>query len=163
MRRRWMLVGLMVAAMASAAMADGSQHLWARARKAAPAATVRPSAVRPQAAIGLGSPGIFCPDMADSAVGVHDLGWIPVGMTVIVTVESYSDAPFDPVAAVAVVNLGLGFGNTAKVQTFYDNDSGGDGDAQITFVTTQAGTYLLFVTDNAGKTQGCYRYRVDIG
>jgi hypothetical protein len=101
--------------------------------------------------------------MSDDAVGVHDLGWIPVGFNVAITVESYTENAFDPVAAVIVASLGQKAGNAVKVTTFYDNDSAGDKDARVSFVTPQAGTYLLLVTDFPAQTGGCYRYQAEIG
>ena len=83
-------------------------------------------------------------------------------MTVEVNVESYSDNEFDPVAAVVVASLGLAGGNSIKTNTFFDNDSGGGKDARISFVTPQAGTYVLFVADNSVKFPGCYRYQASI-
>ena len=124
-------------------------------------APVRPI-TRPQAEIGGPASGIYCPDMTEKAVGLHDLGWLPSGRDVTVVVESVTGAPFDPVATVIVVGLGVPAGNTAKATTFYDNDSGGDKDPQIAFVTPQEGTYVLLVGDNSGSGGGCYRYQVSI-
>ena len=145
------------------ASTDAGQHRWkGPARASVRAEPIRPVAIGPRASIGGGSAGVYCPDMTEAAVGVHDLGWIPAGMNLAVTVESYSDNGFDPVAGVIVPSLGSPAGNTLKTATFYDNDSGGDRDARVSFTTPQAGTYLLVVTDYAGKTPGCYRYQADI-
>jgi hypothetical protein len=46
--------------------------------------------------------GLYCPDLSEGAVGVHDLGWIPAGLNVKINVESYSQNEFDQVAAVMV-------------------------------------------------------------
>ena len=124
-------------------------------------APVRPI-TGPQAEIAGPASGIYCPDMTEKAVGLHDLGWLPSGRDVTVVVESVTGAPFDPVATVIVVGLGVPAGNSAKATTFYDNDSGGDRDPQIAFVTPQEGTYLLLVGDNSGSGGGCYRYQVSI-
>ena len=61
-----------------------------------------------------------------------------------------------------VVSLGLPAGGTAKATTFYDNDSGGDKDPQITFTTPVDGTYFLLVGDNSGSGPGCYRYQMTV-
>jgi len=101
--------------------------------------------------------------MTEGAVGVHDLGWVPAGVNVEVNVESYTiNAAFDPVASVVVATLGVPGGNNIKTTTFYDNDSGGNKDAKVTFVAPQAGTYILLVTDNSGTSGGCYRYQAGI-
>lgn len=142
----------------SVATAVASQHEWvpARGRDA-----LRPAAVTPQAVLGPAT-GVYCPDMSEGAFGVHDLGWIPSGLNVEINVESYSRNEFDPVAAVVVATMGVPGANNIKTTTFYDNDSGGGKDVRITFVTPQAATYVLFVTDNSGKTPGCYRYQAFI-
>lgn len=155
---------LVVGCVAFAASTDADQHRWKSSVKSqGRSEPIRAVTAGPRAAIGGGSAGVYCPDMSQAAVGVHDLGWIPAGLNVAVTVESYSEAPFDPVAGVLVPSLGAPAGNSLKTATFYDNDSGGEGDARISFVTPQAGTYLLVVTDYTGKTPGCYRYQADIG
>jgi hypothetical protein len=140
------------------------QHRWkSEPRASTRAEPIRPATAGPRASIGGGSNGIYCPDLSDDAIGVHDLGWIPAGMNVAVTVESYSDNAFDPVAEVMVAALGEKAGNMVKTTTFYDNDSGGDKDARVSLTTAQAGTYLLLVSDYAGKNPGCYRYQTEIG
>jgi hypothetical protein len=58
--------------------------------------------------------------------------------------------------------VGQKAGNTVKTAAFYDNDSGGDKDAMIDFVTPHTGNYLLVVGDYADVTTGCYRYEVTI-
>ena len=139
-----------------------AQHLWrSPARTSGATGPIRPITVRPQA-IGLGSNGIYCPDMSDGAVGVHDLGWIPAGLNVTATVENSTMTAFDPAAAVIVATVGEVAGNAVKTTTFYDNDSAGEKNARITFVTPVQGTYLLLVTDFPGKLPGCYRYQVDV-
>ena len=141
---------------------QAGQHLWkSPAKPSGQSEAIRPVTVRPQS-IGGGSNGIYCPDMTEDAVGVHDLGWLPAGRNVTVLVESNVSNGFDPVAAVVVATLGEKAGNTVKTNTFYDNDSGGDKNARVSFVTPQNGTYLLLVTDYPGKSPGCYRYQVDI-
>ena len=118
-----------------------TKHGWKSPAKASGRAEpIRPTATNP---VGRSANGIYCPDMSDDAVGVHDLGWLPSGFNVAITVESYSENAFDPVAAVIVANVGQKAGNAVKVTTFYDNDSAGDKDARVSFVTPQAGTYLL--------------------
>ena len=96
-----------------AANTAAGQHRWKPSVKASGRSeAVRPITIRPMAAISGGANRVYCPDMADGAVGVHDLGWIPSGLNVAVTVESFSDAPFDPVAAVVVATVGENAGNT---------------------------------------------------
>ena len=53
-------------------------------------------------------------------------------------------------------------GDTVRTVTFYDNDSGGEKDARIEFVTPQSGNYFLLVGDNPDSVTGCYRYEVAI-
>jgi len=116
----------------------------------------------PQATISGPSSGVYCPDMVEKAVGLHDLGWLPAGRDVTVVVDAVGSAPFDPVATVLVVSLGVPSGGTAKTTTFYDNDSGGDKDPQIAFTTPQDGTYFLLVGENSGSGVGCYRYQLSV-
>ena len=108
--------------------------------------------------------GIYCPDMTENAVGMHDLGWLPAGVNVTVNVarSGPADSTFDPVAAVVVASLGVTAGGTIKTSTFYDNDSGGEKDARITFVAPQRGTYFLLIGENSGSGGGCYRYQVSV-
>lgn len=113
----------------------------------------------PRAAIGGPANGVYCAAPWDNGIAVHDLGFIPAGFNVSVTVESFSDN-FNPVAAVLVPSIGQMAGNTIKTTTFYDDDSGGDGDPQVDFVAPQAGTYLLMVNDLTDTTPGCYRYQM---
>ena len=117
---------------------------------------------RPEAIIGGDANGIYCAHQAENGVGIHDIGAIPAGMHVVVVVESYTEE-FDPVAAVVSPALGARVANTVNLVSFYDNDSGGDRDAKIDFVTPRAGNYLLFVGDNTDAVAGCYRYQVIIG
>ena len=155
-----LIVGCIVIAAGTAA----AQHRWKPSMKQRDKSeTVRPIIASPRASIGGAANGIYCPDMTDDAMGVHDLGWLPAGLNMIVTVESYADNGFDPVAAVVATTLGEKAANNVKTTTFYDNDSGGDKDVHISFVTPQQGTYLLLVGDFAGKSPGCYRYQVAIG
>ena len=122
-------------------------------------APVRPI-TSPQATISGPASGLYCPDMADKAVGLHDMGWLPAGRDVTVVVDG--DGSFDPVATVLVVSLGVPSGGTAKTTTFYDNDSGGEKDPQIAFTTPQDGSYFLLVAENSGSGGGCYRYQVSV-
>lgn len=124
-------------------------------------APVRPI-TSPQATISGPSSGVYCPDMFDKAVGMHDLGWLPAGRDVTVVLDAFGSDQFDPVATVLVVGLGVPSGGTAKTTTFYDNDSGGDKDPQIAFTTPQDGTYFLLVGENSGSGAGCYRYQVSV-
>jgi hypothetical protein len=117
---------------------------------------------RRRAAIGGDANGVYCAHPAENGVGVHDLGALPSGLHVVVTVESYTDG-FNPVAGVVVPMLGERAANTIKVGTFYDNNSGGENDAKIDFVTLQAGNYVLFVGDFTDGVAGCYRYQLLIG
>jgi hypothetical protein len=128
---------------------------WARATQ------TRYLVTRPRATVGGEANGIYCTSPVENGVGVHDLGGIPTGMRVVVTVESYSDG-FDPVAAVVVPTIGSKASNNVRLTNFYDNDSGGDGDARIEFVTPQGGVYILLVNDFTDEEVGCYRYQVRI-
>jgi len=140
-----------------------AQRGWTLPGKPSGSLTTRSRAVvaRPQASIGGGANGVYCTAQVENSVGIHHLGGIPAGLTVTVTVESYSDG-FNPVAAVIVPTLGEKAANDLKMATFYDNDSGGDGDARITFVTPQTGDYILLVGDYTDATAGCYRYEVTL-
>ena len=166
-RRRRLLVGLAIGtAVFAAAGLEAAQRGWVLRVKpeASSASTTRATALvsRPQAIIGADANGIYCAHQAENGVGIHDIGAIPAGMHVVVTVESYTEE-FDPVAAVVSPALGARVANTVNLVSFYDNDSGGDRDAKIDFVTPRAGNYLLFVGDNTDAVAGCYRYQVIIG
>ena len=119
-------------------------------------------AVRPQATIGSDANGICCISPATNGVGIHDLGAIPTGMDVVVTVDSYTDG-FNSVAGVIVPTLGQKASNNVRSANFYDDDSGGSGDPKIDFVTPQEGNYILLVGDYTDTVVGCYRYQLLIG
>ena len=153
-------VVLTVGFLVLAASTEGGQHRWTR--PAGEAAPVQPITISQQAVIQGSSNGIYCPDMTEHAVGVHDLGWMPAGVDVTVTVVSSGPSTFDPVAAVMVASVGATAGGNVKVNTFYDNDSGGDKDPRVAFVAPQEGTYFLLVGENSGNGGGCYRYQVSI-
>jgi len=131
-------------------------------RAKAPAGRSGVVKARPQASIGPDANGLYCTSPMENGVGIHDLGGIPAGVHVVVTVESYSDG-FDPVAAVVVPQIGQKASNTIKLTNFYDNDSGGEGDSRIDFVAPQEGNYILVVGDLTDANVGCYRYQVLIG
>jgi hypothetical protein len=126
-------------------------------------ATGRPASlvVGPRAEIGGQANGIYCTPSTINGVGIHDLGGLPSGVSVTVTVEGLSEG-FDPAAAVVVPMVGEAAGNNIRTTTYYDNDSGGDRDAKIAFVTSQPGSFVLFVNDFTDKTPGCYRYEVSL-
>ncbi|MGH9255490.1 MAG: hypothetical protein ACRD3C_13095 [Vicinamibacterales bacterium] len=115
--------------------------------------------VGPRASIGGGANGVYCTAPWTNGIAVHDLGFMPAGFNITVTVESFSEN-FNPVAAVVVPALGQLAGNTIKTTTFYDDDSGGDQDPRLEFVAPQDGTYLLMVNDLTDGAVGCYRYQV---
>lgn len=143
--------------------ADGAQRGWpvtAKKQAAQFAAIQRAEPITgPRAAIGGPANGLYCAAPWDNGIAVHDLGFIPAGFNVSVTVEGFSDN-LNPVAAVLVPSIGQPAGNTIKTTTFYNDDSGGDGDARVEFVAPQAGTYLLMVNDLTDATPGCYRYQM---
>jgi hypothetical protein len=141
------------------ATAVAAQHQWNSPASASDSLRVR--VVQPRAVLGPAS-GVYCPDMSEGAFGVHDLGWVPAGLSIEINVESYSQNDFDPVAAVMAASMGVPGANSIKATTFYDNDSGGGKDVKISFVSPQASTYVLLVTDNSGKAAGCYRYQASI-
>jgi hypothetical protein len=93
---------------------------------------------------------------------VHNLGFLPSGIPVTVTVEGFSEG-FNPVAAVLVATVGSSAGNNVRTTTFYDDDSGGEGDPRVQFTTPVGGTYLLLVNDLTDAVVGCYRYQVVTG
>jgi hypothetical protein len=105
---------------------------------------------------------VYCYDTTENGAGVHDLGWIPAGLSVDLDVESFSPNAFDPVATVVLAVMGAAGGNNVKTTTFYDNDSGGGTSPHVSFVTPQAGTYVLLVSDQSGQQTGCYRYQVNV-
>jgi len=159
-------LGFALALALFAAGIEASQRGWVLAMKA-PAERTNPGradsiAIGPQASIGGDAGGIYCVTPVENGVRTHDLGGLPAGIRVVVTVEGFTQG-FDPVAAVSVVSLGEKAANNVKVTNFYDNDSGGEGDARIDFVTPQAGIYLLHVGDFTDATAGCYRYHVLLG
>lgn len=119
---------------------------------------VRP--IRPHAEISGPADGIHCTAATDNGVGVHNLGFIPSGVPLAITVESFSSQDFDPVAAVVVATLGENGGNNVRTTTYYDDNAGGDKDPRIELVTPVGGTYLLLVNDLRDAVVGCYRYQV---
>src|SRR5688572_19042602 len=99
---------------------SGKKQVWQP-----PRATNRAEPIaRPRASIGGGANGVYCSAQWDNGIAVHDLGYVPSGLKVSVTVESFSEG-FNPVAAVLVATIGQAAGNTIKTTTFYDDDSGG--------------------------------------
>jgi hypothetical protein len=157
-------VVLMIAAIA--ALSGGSLHgqraAVGGAKAIAPPSPIRSGVVRPirpRAEITGPADGIHCTAATDNGVGVHNLGFLPAGLSAALTVESFSQ-DFDPVAAVIVATLGENGGNTIRTTTFYDDNSGGDKDPRIEFVTPVGGTYLLLVNDLRDAVVGCYRYQL---
>lgn len=138
-----------------------AQRGWSMPGKASGRSGTRSGAVvaGPQASIGGAANGVYCVPPTENGVGIHHLGGIPAGLNVTVTVESYSDG-FNPAAAVVVATVGEKAANNVKVTTFYDNDSGGEGDSRITFVAPQTGNYILLVGDFTDAVAGCYRYEI---
>ena len=164
MTRSWIGGLVVIGAMVTLGAGLGAaQRGWTMLGKSSDRATARSGALvaRPQASIGGAANGVYCTPNTENGVGIHDLGGLPAGLRVTATVESYSDG-FDPAAAVVGAMVGQKAGNTVKTATFYDNDSGGDNDARIEFVTPQAGNYLLLVGDYTDVSAGCYRYEVAI-
>jgi len=162
MTRNWTigLIGIGAVVMLGAGL-QGAQRGWTMPGKSSGRPTMRSGALvaRPQASIGGGANGVYCTPITDNGVGIHHIGGIPAGLSVTVTVESYSDG-FNPAAAVVVAMVGEKAGNTVKTTTFYDNDSGGENDSKLDFVTPQAGNYILLVGDYTDAFAGCYRYEV---
>ena len=159
-------VGLVLGLALFAAGIEASQRGRVLAVKG-PAQTMVPTrggaiTIGPQADIGGDAAGLYCATPVENGVKTHDLGGLPAGIRVVVTVEGFS-VGFDPVAAVSVVSLGQKAANNVRFTNFYDNDSGGEGDARVEFVTPQSGIYVLHVGDFADATAGCYRYHVLLG
>lgn len=159
------ITGLLVAAgcVLLAAGIEAGQRGWTLAFKPAAisqGAVSRALSVRAQASIGADANGIYCTPLTDNAMGVHDLGSLPAGLRVSVVVEGLAPDQFNPVAAVIVALLGDSGANTVKPTTFYDDDSGGDGDPRLEFVTPHAGNYILMVGDKTDASAGCYRYQM---
>ena len=156
------LIGMSGALLLLAAGVEARQRGWiAMTKSSTEISGSRVLSSRPQAAIAGGANGIYCSPQTENGVRVHDLGFLPVGLAVTVTVESYSEG-FDPAAAVIVATVGSKAANNVKTTTFYDNDSGGNKDSRIQFVTPQAGNYLLLVNDFTDAVAGCYRYQVTV-
>ena len=164
MTRNW-INGLVVigAVVTLGAGLVAAQRGWTIPGKSSGRSTARSSAVvaRPQASIGGAANGVYCTPNTENGVGIHHIGGIPAGLNVTVTVESFSDG-FNPAAAVVVALVGEKAANNVKVSTFYDNDSGGEGDSKVTFVAPQTGDYILLVGDYTDVSTGCYRYEVAI-
>lgn len=158
-----LIVGLGLLAVTATTVVAQHGHGWIPPARQASVNPARPVTSIPQALSGAASSGLYCPDMADHAVGVHELGWLPTGVSITVIVSrSSASTELDPVAALVVVSMGSTAGNTIKPTTYYDNDSGGEKDAKLDIVTTQEGTYMLLVGDNSGSAGGCYRYQVSV-
>jgi hypothetical protein len=157
------VIVLLVAA--AVLVVEAAQRPWIVPLKPGASTASRSSflrAVHPDASIGSNANGIYCASPATNGVGIHDLGAIPIGLHVTVTVHSYSDG-FNPVAAVLVPTLGQKASNNVRVTNFYDDDSGGGGDPKVDFVTPQEGNYILVVGDYTDSVAGCYRYQLQIG
>jgi hypothetical protein len=145
-----------------AAATASAQHQRSFSKKVLSAQEPARPISAPQATISGPANGLYCPDMDDKAVGLHDLGWMPAGRAVSVTVSAIAPATFDPVATVFVTTLGVPGGGTAQTTNFYDNDSGGGKDPQISFTSPTDGTYFLLVGENSGVGGGCYRFQVNV-
>jgi hypothetical protein len=164
MTRRTLAIAVVAILATYVATAEGVQRPWLglgkkqTARPARAAARLEPQ-VRPRAQIGGGANGVYCTAPWTNGITVHDLGFMPAGVGVAVTVEGISP-DFNPVAAILVPSIGQAAANTIKTTTFYDDDSGGDSDPRVEFVTPTDGTYLLMVNDLTDATVGCYRYQV---
>lgn len=156
---------LLVCLMLVAAGMEAAQRGWVLPLKASgsigPAPRLGFLRASPRATVGSDANGVYCTSPSDNGVGIHDIGAIPNGLHVVITVESYSDG-FDPVAAVVAPTLGQKASNNVHITTFYDNNSGGGSDSKIDFVTPQAGNYILLVGDYPDTVVGCYRYQVRI-
>ena len=162
MTRKWINGLVVLGAVATlGAVLSAAQRGWTLPGKSSGGSTARSSAIvaKPQASIGGAANGVYCTPASDNGVGIHHIGGIPAGLNVTVTVQSNS-VGFNPVAAVVVALVGEKAGNTVKVSTFYDNDSGGQGDAKVDFVAPQTGDYILLVGDYTDTSTGCYRYEV---
>lgn len=164
MTRIWTSRIFMVGAVFALGVGLGAaQRGWTMPGKSPGGSTPSSSALvaRPQASIVGPANGLYCTPATDNGVGVHDLGGLAAGLRVTVTVDSYNSG-FDPVAAVVGATMGLGAGDTIRTVTFYDNDSGGEKDSRIEFVTPHSGNYFLLVGDYPDAVTGCYRYEVVI-
>lgn len=160
MDRQTTLVALGVALLIGVTI-QGAQRGWVVSLKSSADARQGAAIVGPRAEIGGQANGIYCTPQTTNGVSVHDIGGLPSGVSVTVTVEGLTDG-FDPVAAVVAPMIGESAGNNIRTTTYYDNDSGGDRDAKIAFVTPQSGNYILLVNDYTDKTAGCYRYEVSL-
>jgi len=123
--------------------------------------TVAALSVRSAAEIAGPANGLYCGSPVENGVAVHDLGGLPAGLQVTVTVQPFTDE-FHPAAAVLVATLGEKAANNVQVTTFYDDDRGDSPDVRVEFVTPRTGTYLLLVNDFADMMVGCYRYQVAV-
>ena len=105
----------------AAGAAAGGQQPWpvVGKKQIARAPSVRSRAepiVSPRAQIGGGANGVYCTAPCENGITVHDLGFLPTGRNVIVTVEGISDG-FNPVAGIVVPQIGQPAGNTIKTTT----------------------------------------------
>lgn len=157
-------IAVLVAFAATVVGVEGAQRAWVVLGKTQALRSTRATqrvapGANTRASIGGGANGLYCTSPWTNGIAVHDLGLVPAGFNVTVTVESFSDG-FNPVAAVVVSTIGQPAGNAIKMTTFYDNDSGGEGDPRVEFVSPQDGTYLLMVNDLNDGDVGCYRYQM---
>ena len=149
------IVATVLAVMCCVAL-TADQRGWVLSTKSAGAAVSRP-----QASIGGPANGVYCTSLGENGVSVQDLGGLPAGLHVQITVQSVTtNNGFNPVAAVVVARLGTAAANTIQTSTFYDDDSGGGQDPRLDFVTPFGGIYLLLVNDQSDTVAGCYRYQV---
>ena len=150
-----------LAVIACCAAVEADQRGWVMPMKTSGFASL--AITRPQASIGGPSNGLYCTSPTENGVTVSDLGSLPAGLHVQITIQSLTTTNgFNPVAAVVVARMGAKAGNTIQTSTFYDDDSGGVQDPRLDFVTPFGGNYLLLVNDNTDATIGCYRYQMVI-
>ncbi len=105
--------------------------------------------------------GVYCGSAVENGVGVHDLGGLPAGLSVTVTIEPFTEN-FHPAAAVLVATLGAKAAGTVQLTSFYDDEAGDVPEVRVSFVTPQNGTYVLLVNDFDDAIVGCYRYQVSV-
>lgn len=108
----------------------------------APTGVDLPAVARPRAIAGTASSARHC--VSADAANTHEIGWIELGSTVIVTFES----DFSLLAGTTRLDLqGL------RSNQFFGNP-------EVRLTTSTAGTMALFVGGN--QASGCYQYKVDI-
>ncbi|MBM3820693.1 MAG: hypothetical protein FJW14_16980 [Acidimicrobiia bacterium] len=101
---------------------------------------------------GLPSSAKHC--VSGTSSNVHGIGWIEAGSRVEVTFLS----DFDPIAGIVLMSIDTAAGRAAYA---VDDDSGGNLEPQLSFVSTFSGNAALYVSGYR-STSGCYWYKLEV-